>query len=374
MIVMITVIIAVLFVLPVVIYNMARADKQFTFLKTGEIKFIVSGETFARLIMDVSGFSYDESKDEIIEKIGPLSGNWFRRLLRSSRFPVLQAFAGVHYVSIFYPYMRIWDWVFEWDKQTREADKTDTSPQASIVESGSAQAYRVVHRKEWVDSLFFEFTYPVRPRNLELKGGGSANVNSRFIVQIVKPRYLVFTLNGAWYPAMINSLEARIADFAKQMSIEDMYDLSKMSSDSFNAWFSKDPLILLGAIRIKEAIFEGFDLAGSEEARKALEEQRISQIQIKTEKNRGFANAKRVHEEARGKAAAILLEGEAVAKSARLLGDALGHQREKLGDDLMGRKLQADTVGGFRGAALSLGGGGHQVLVTADNEQKGGKS
>lgn len=367
MITLIVVVIAVLILLPVAVYHSARTNKQFTFVRTGEGKFVVSGEGFDRFLMDAPGYAYEPAQDEIIQLQGPPQQSGVRQSINQNRWEWVRRFAGIYYVSLIYPIRKIHTWKFEWDKQTKEASKN--------ADSDTAESYRIVHRNEYVDSLFIEFPYPLHSHNLELKGGGSVDIKGRFVLRIIKPRYLVFTLNGTWYPAAMNALAAKKADFAKNRTLQDMFDPDKTNAKEFNKWFVDDPFILIGSIQIVEAIFDGFEQTGSKEEREALGKRKVSEIDIETGKNRGLAKAAELKEASVGEAALILAKGTATATAARLLGDALGHQREKLGDTLMEHKLRADTVGSFQGSALSLGGSaGHQVLVTTDQKKEGDKS
>lgn len=351
MIIMITVIIAVLVLLPIAIYHSARAEKQFTFVKTGEIKFVVRGKSFARLIMDVPGYIYDASND----LIRPVTPDDLQPPLG-----LIEHLTGARYVSLIYPYHRVWTWLFEWDKQTREADTkddvADSSPKQSKAKVGPVDAYNIIHRKEHVNSLYHEFTYPLLAQNLELNDTSKVDIRMRLTLRMRKPRFLVFTLNGTWYPAAMNAITAFAADFVKQRNTNQMFDASQTNGEVFKAWFTERNLILQDSIEIVEAILEGFEPSGEGKVQEAQEAQRVAEIRKVTLQLEGEAEAAKKIAIAHGEATAILQRGQAEA-------DILELKRQKLGDPLMSKKFEADMVENFGGSALSIGGGGHQALV-----------
>ncbi len=335
-------IVMILIIIPVAVYSTARSGKQFTFVGTGEIKFVVKGESFQKIIFDVPGLSYNEDADVLYLDTQDTH--------KEKPKGFLEKHFGIYYVSLFYPVKKIHVWFFEWDK---------------FVQSDKSSDYETQHRAEWVDSLYWEFAYPVNAHGVELRDGLKVDIKTRVILRIIRPRYLTFFLKGKWFPNAITSVKSLINDFGKSLDIKEIMDPKKSGSKKFKKFFEKEQhrQILNGAVQIVEASMESFEQVGTEEEKAALQKIKISELKKTEEQNLGEAEGNKVREQKRGEA-----DGELLVLQAKATG--LGKIREALGDDLTEKQLEAEKVRGFKGQALSLGSSAQQVLVPIETKKE----
>lgn len=201
--------IAVVAVLVWLLYFGAKYEKQTCYVPTGEIKFVVAGESCVNVIPNLSGtgYYYDYSDHTIKEGKKGLVGRPYNIL-------------GVYLVSLLYPLKEIHVYHFEWDK-LRKGDS-----------SKGEKDYVIEHRSEFVNSLYFLYSYPIVVEEVELKGNLRINILANITFRVVYPLLPVFIFKGKWLPLVSASVKGAVADFARGKTLDEFRALDKEGENS----------------------------------------------------------------------------------------------------------------------------------------------
>lgn len=275
-----------------IVYLLAKNDMQLTFAPTGEIKFIESGESVSRVIVNVPGKTYDFATDTIRD--GATKSHWWTRHW------------GIVWVSLFYPLKKVHKYDFEYDELQAETD-----PKTKEV------VYVMNHRAyddgNAVNSLYWRYQYPVLAREVEIQGNFQIKVLVNVTFEVIKPVYLIFALKGNWMPFAVSAVSGFIEAYSKGKNFDEFrMAVADDKTDGSLAKFLTGTLILDGSVRIAETKFVTFDLSGSSETiRTANTNVAISEI-----------NGKAKAAEAKGDAEALVTSATARAQEIKLVGDA----------------------------------------------------
>lgn len=332
-----------------IVYLLAKNDMQFTFAPSGEIKFITSGESVTKVIVNVLGYEHELKEDEIKKSEstrGRLIPEWLIKWFKWV-FPA-NANWGLYFVSILYPIVRVYHYDFECD-----VFEGDENQQEKDVE------YGVAHRNyRGVNSLYWKYPYPIVARDVEIGGNFRIKVKVRVTFEVVKPVYLIFNLHGDWFAPAVLKVIALIEAYSKEMQWEDFRVTAPDSQGEKSLAYSivndngEKRKILEGSVRIAEASLVKFDAAGaSEEQQKALVAVGIAKL-----------NAQAVVETAMGKAKAIEAIGiaEGNALKATLTSAALHPDggrvlmTEKISDAITETKVKVLSFGSGQGPIISV--------------------
>lgn len=206
----IVVIVVIIAILIWLLYYGAKYEKQTCYVPTGEIKFVVAGESCVRIIPNLSGtgYHYDYDEKKILEDKKDVS--------YSHPFN----FLGVYLVSLLYPLKEIHVYHFEWDKLRKgEPSKNEKD-------------YVIEHRSEFVNSLYFLYSYPIVAEGVDLKGNFKINILVNITLRVVNPLLPVFVFKGKWLPLVSASVKGAIADFARGKTLDDFRGLDKEGEDN----------------------------------------------------------------------------------------------------------------------------------------------
>lgn len=316
--------IAVIAVLVWLLYG-ARYEKQTCYVPTGEIKFVVAGESCTKVIPNLTGtgYHYDYKSGTIIE--GEL-GNFSRP------FSIL----GVYLVSLLYPLKELHVWHFDWDK-LRKGDSAKNE-----------KDYVIVPKSEYVNSLYFLSSYPIVVEGVDLKGNLKINIIVNVTFRAVNPLLLVFVYKGKWLIHASATVKGAIADFARGKTYDDFRALDKEgegSSFSSEIERANQPsgnapgVIGTFGVAIHKVDFVSFDLVDASEEEKAA----ITAVEI----------ARLEADAAVQKARGIETLGVANAKAleARIKTASEYHG----GMEILQHEIDAGAVAQFKGSTLSLG-------------------
>ena len=325
-----------------IVYRLAENDMQFTFVPSGEIKFITVGESVTNVIVNVPRKRYDFANDKIEDD--PASLGWSIPKWLKKIFPSKTTTWGLYFVSLFYPIVRVHLYDFECDEFEGNEDQAKKDVE-----------YGVIHRNyRNVNSLFWKYIYPVVAREVGIGSNFRIKVKVRVTFEIVKPVYLIFNLKGDWFAPAVLKVIALIEAYAKDKEYEEFRTKAPDANKggSLAAFIVENGLILQDSIRIVEASLVKFDAAG------ALLEQQNALIAVGVAK----LQAQAVVETAEGKAKAIRAIGmaEADALKATLTSAALHPDggrvlmTEKLSDAISTAKPKVLTFGSGKGPMISV--------------------
>jgi hypothetical protein len=273
-------------------YLLAKNDMQLTFAPTGEIKFIESGESVSKVIVNVPGKTYDFKTDTI--QAGDTELHWWTKHW------------GLVWVSLFYPLKKVHKYDFEYDELQAETD-----PRTKEV------IYTMVHRAyddgNAVNSLYWRYQYPVLARDIEIQGNFQIKVLVNVTLEVIKPVYLIFALKGNWMPFAVSAVSGFIEAYSKGKSFDEFrMAVADNTTKGSLAEFLTGKLILDGSVRIAEAAFVTFDLSGSSETIRTAN----TAIEV------GELNGKAKAAEAKGVAEATVTTATARAQEIELVGNA----------------------------------------------------
>lgn len=316
----------ILFVVGIVVlwlvYFGAKAEKQTCYVPTGEIKFVVAGESCVKVLpnLEGTGYYYDHEKETIVLGEKPIL------------YPPL-SIMGVYWVSSMYPLEQIHVYRFDWDKLLRGDPKK------------GEETYIVEHRSEYVNSLFFLYAYPIYAKGIELKGNLQININTLVTFRVVKPKIPIFVFKGAWLPLVSAAVTGAITDFTREKTLDDFRKIEKEGDKTgFSEEIMKINTKIIGVygLAVHKVDFVGYELSSKakevQDATTALEVERL------------------IADAAKEKARGIITIGNAHA-------DALGARMERAvkhtgGLAVLEQEIQGNAIATFKGSFLSIG--GHQ--------------
>lgn len=352
----------VLGLLLVLLYFSADADMQATFLETGEIKFVVWGESVERVLENIEGWHYHEATGEIIED-DPAVGYHRAKSL-------LEGWLGIYWVSILYPIKKIHLYQFEWPKLLMGGHPQDAS-KGKIVPVGGDSDYSIEHRDEPIDSLYFRYAYPVFSETVELADNFTVDILVNITFQVVFPKTPVFVFKGKWLAPATAAVRGAIADFSNNWNLEKFRDLDKQLPDNeFSRAIMKingDPAAAGGygpgiiksfGVMVHKVDFIKYDLS----------EKHQQVIDASTAEKVAELNANAARKTAGGVADAIrsVQGAEAEMLTARLAAAST----HALGGEVLIEQLRKEGLIGFRGSVLSLGESRTGVMVNAGEKPK----
>ncbi len=189
--------------IPLAVYFNARADKQFTTVPEGEIKFIVEGDMLKHILVNIPGHYIKGEGLEAKVKKGESSQtefmslpSWLAKMFgmnAKKRMPI-------YYVGIDYPKTRVLVYEYVWEKLLKE-------------EKGN----KIEHRDEPVNSLYWRYPYPVEAKEVELKGNFKVDVTVVATVEIIRPYIPIFVLKGKWFSPLTAAIQGAITSYGGQV-------------------------------------------------------------------------------------------------------------------------------------------------------------
>lgn len=342
----------------VLIYLLAKLDWHTTFVETGDIKFIVSGERLKKVIANVPGYhpKYD-GDDWVLARSGDSEKDEYE--------PFFTRWFGIHWVSILYPIKKVHRYTFDWSRLfTGTKPDEKKGPIEVVSEEGK---YFLQHRHEAVNSLYFRYAYPVVAVEVEIKGNLRVTITILITTEVVYPARPVFLYKGNWLEPVMSAVRDAIAGFVNDMDIDDVRNniaKEKMSHDFADYIMEavNGELVDKVGVRITKVDFVRYDLSERHKAETAAI----------TAKEVARLNALAKMEDAKGEAAFTVATLTAKADGLeQLLSKAGTHP---LGAAILQEQIRTEGLLGFRGNVLSLGNqGGIPVMVSADSKPPGPK-
>ncbi len=322
-----------LLIIGVAVYVLASLDMFFTFVPEGEIKFIMKGEGLAEdgVLCNVQGWKYDKGSRKIEQGNNEESRKGFKWWLHS--------WTGI-YGPFLFPFKSVHEYKFTWDQWEQVAGSADL---------------KIVRRSESVDSMYFEFTYPVKVEGVELKGNMTISVVGNVTVRAVDPYRAIFQLKGSWYLPLLAAIDGGISDYCREKDFDEFQKAPKSGPDSDITkavlGINKDSVLPVlvdtlagrGVITTAGVEVVNYDFASFEFSGEAKDVREATQaLSIATAK--GLATVAT----AKAKAESITLEGNAEAS-------VIAKQVNAGGYAVVVSRNMARAISEFGGSVLGLG-------------------
>jgi len=196
--------------------ELGKRDMWFTTCNEGEIKFIVRGGSLHKIIINVKGHYLSENDE--IKKIKN------KKKPRQNAESLFTEKTGVYFIHWLYPIYHIHIYKFSWDSLELPLEHKTAS--SDIVDMN------IQSREEFIDSLFFVYTYPVVAKEVELEGNFTVNIYVNITIQVVFPIIPVFWLNGNWFLPVTSTVSGAISDYARNMDFDAFRKELKEGQDS----------------------------------------------------------------------------------------------------------------------------------------------
>ncbi|MDP1625192.1 MAG: hypothetical protein Q8L64_05510 [bacterium] len=368
------------------VYLSAKTDRQFTFRRTGEIKFSKDGEVIDTVIAHVPGFFYDKENDLMVEEKGSANGQGdetdskFSRLVKKLASVFVKDAkkdkSGLVLVSLLYPYRRLHSWKFTW---TKFASKTHSEAGRDRV----FDDYLIEERTEdAIKSLYFQYIYPIVVREIDLKGKIQIKILLQVTLRVRKPLHIIGFYKGNFLSAVISEIKGIVDNgVGHTKDIDEWYaeDRESVIDKLLHPYKNKLLQVLGGDLEIVDASYVSFDFDGpnAEINRKAASQKELNRLEgdgtIEKATKEAEAEKKRAEQEiTRAQGAARAAEHEATAitsiaaaKAADVrmaLEQAAKHPQGV--EFLLARERTAATAA-FRGSTLIMDGSRGGVMVSA---------
>ncbi len=324
--------------------SVAPSDKETALVPTGEIKFIVEGDSCLKVLANLrgTGWWYNEDTKTVVKE------EFDSNNISNAVYP--KTFLGIYWVSILYPLKQIHVWIFEWTKLIKgDAQKGDAT-------------YLLEHRKEYVNSLFLFATYPVQAKSVEIDGNLQIDILALVTLRVVHPLIPVFVFKGTYLTLVDAAINGAIADLCRSKNLDGFREMEKEGpgnpfaeaimkiNDSMEVKDGGIPKIW--GVAIHKVDFISFDLAGeSKDAQKATMALEVARLEASADVQRGEGI------KAIGSAEATAL-GDRLASASKFEG----------GVQALTEQLRMEGVSSFNGNFLSLGGGQPAPAVAVDTK------
>lgn len=292
-----------------IVYRSASTDKQLTFVPTGEIKFVDWGKTIKKVLMNVPGKYYVAKTDTIEDTPSvPTGSRLLHKLMRKFSHEVEDG-DGIYYVSAIYPLRRVRTWKFEWARlvaRTKQEGETD-----KVLED-----YSVVQKTAVVNSLYYQYQYPVLVKEIELRGNFMISVLLRVTLTVRKPIYLVGILKGNWMAQAVSEIKGIVDNGCRPHDVDEFRALDRKKL--IESMFPSGSTILNGAIEVTETAYVGFDYSGN--SQQVIDAVVANQIE-EEQGNARITKETKDAEAAKKRAEATVTAATAEATGIRLLGE-----------------------------------------------------
>ncbi len=351
MIVLLLLILGTLVLVPFVAYELAKNDKFFTRLQSGDIKFVMRGDTLHKIIHDARGKTLITRTDGIEElQDGPDGRNFFNR-----RF-------GLYWIG-FPPFASVHTFRIKKETENPSGENPD-----EWITPGPDDA---------VKSLRFTFPRPYVLKEVEMKDRLTVDLLVLATFEVVVPYMLVFLFKGRFFEKASPILRAQVADKLNDMTLDDFIPAPKgemdgilkdmKNSPEFNAELYRQVGLKLTGISITQ-----WDPSDAE-IRAAIQAEELAKKQGEAKKAQAKANAEVTKTNAEAQAEAE--ERLAKARGARIR-ETVEAMSSKDGDpnvvaQQVGKILQAEALTGENSKFTTwVDGGGAQPFVNVGGDKK----
>jgi hypothetical protein len=295
----------------ILLRGLKKEDIIFTTVPSGEIKFVVRGETLKKVLVNVPG--YRLQGDEIV----PGDANQ----------PLLARWLGVYWIG-WWPIDHIYTFTVAWE-HWKDKEKKD----------------EIVPAQDSFTSYHFMHTYPIDALALELESTILVDIRISLIVRVVKPVIPIFLLKGLWFDQFKAAVIGAISDYANNLEYEKFLedDRNDPAKTFIQGILALNPQLAntLG-LQIQTVNYLGFEIP--EKGQTGVIEA-IRAAKLAEEQGKGLIAT------ATAKAEAAVQDGRAIeaigkAKAAALIEQVIatdGHP------ELLGALAQAEAIGNFKG-------------------------
>lgn len=331
------------------IYLLAKKGIFITFVPSGEIVFIISGNTLRKIIANVDGYDLVKVEGEY-------------ELIKSSTITKPKR-KMIWWVGL-PPYAKILKYQFSWDKIAR--DEAEEKEKGGKVEKFGDTL--ISHRSGMVKSLYFRYSYPFVVKDIEMVGQFKIDIFFDVVIEAVKPTIPVIFLKGKWLSLFATIIEGRISDYVKTKTEIEEGDKFSVAVDKFEAIEKEKMEGIILKLRSKfieatgmkavAAKYGDYIIKGLDDIQKVLTERQIANIEKEAIETRADAAASKITKE--GKAKAQALENILTAAG-----------KHSQGADVLMMQTFADGIKETEVGVLSLGQAGPQIQIPVSAQKRG---
>jgi len=303
-------IIALIILFPFIVYALSKRNKFFTQVESGNIKFILAGESLVRIIHDVKGFKLTADNQFI-------PGNEKKSLLNER---------GIWWVGI-PPFRSVHTFTIKKEKENISGIK----PEEWITSGGT----------EEVSSLRFSFPRSFVLRDVELQDRTTINMLVACKFEVVNPIKLIFMFKGDFFDNTGSILGAKVDDMVKgYKDIKKFISVPKNEKDGFLAVLKKDGDIDGINEILKDQI--GLKLVGISVSKYDPSDSHV--LEATNAQAIALLKAEAVKAEAEGNAGKIRIEAEANKNALIELSKGKKAQIEALVSQMQATKASPDVI------------------------------
>ncbi len=226
------------------VYFLAITDTIFTFVKEGEIKAVMIGESLVKFLVNVSGYRYYHPTDsdhpanagknieDVVDDYARLFPQSPKTSIKLVREHVIVKFdeekdkyrnwfnrLGLYYIGWLPGYFKLLWYKFFWQKWQQVGQDQGLNDPTPNKEEGK---YFVKPRQETVGSLFFQTVYPITATDVDLKENVTVKIITLVTVRVVYPMRTLFRILpiGNWFGFLHSSVISAIRDFGGDQTFE----------------------------------------------------------------------------------------------------------------------------------------------------------
>lgn len=330
----------------------------YSFVKEGEMEFVVTGETLHKIIPNLRSYDLEKkkvevkvlNKDEKTVSTETIFAEQFIQL--GEKEEKKKKFLGLYWIGL-PPYRKILDYVFSWDRLVTEASKKEEEAKGRTVEYTGIGDLWVSHRSEKLNSLYFRYTYPIIVKGVELAGRITVDIAFNVTVEVVVPVIPIFYLKGRWFLPFTATFKGIISDRLKNMELTKLEEMDK--GVEFNLAVAEKNELLISTTGMKsfQTNYIDYAIAGSKEEKEAATAEKLAQLNARAKIEAAKGEKTATIEIAMGKAEATRLDG--IAKAGKLKELMQTASEYNQGAEVLKQQIFAEALTDTDVNVLSLG-------------------
>jgi regulator of protease activity HflC (stomatin/prohibitin superfamily) len=222
-----------IFLLGVLGFLLAQVDILFTTVKTGEMKFVIRGETRHRVLLNVPGYYFDDKTGKIVLK--PPKGYGDDRSLIAR---LLERLFGIWWLG-FPPFYSLKSFHLDGESWVKD-EKFKTKKYDS---------------EERLYSLQVSHIYALLATEVELGDNFLVDIAADVTLRVINPDRAIFALGGTYLYSVLQALRGGINDYANNKKYDEfrVEDKSLPTSEFAKALMSLNSSLGLGQPGLEEA-------------------------------------------------------------------------------------------------------------------------
>ena len=190
--------------LGIIIWNLAKEKKFFSFVPTGEVELVVAGETFVKILNNIPK---KDVEDGILIK---------RSKTYNGPLGFLEKKFGLFWIGV-YPFRKVHQ--FEIYKERENPNSNgDSKPETWIIRDKEPTK---------VTGLRGKFPRPVLVPNIEFEDGIQGNLLILCELEAYKPEVPIFILNARFFELLASNIKTGVIEYCKNIKFTDFMKVDK---------------------------------------------------------------------------------------------------------------------------------------------------